>query len=400
MFTNGRRRRNAVCPGCGSGRLKRPNGMRRNSDDELRELERAFRRTGAADDAVRLARALIRHGRDRVDTTAFMRSCGVAPVEAHEMVAEATGVPLVEWKLINYGVTGDEESGWDINDLHYTGDKISLPADATYSEVREALVDEGAIRRDLEVDSEASSETNVVFRQPSDQRPAGALERTIRRNPGDEPPVHVRPDGTTTCCNAYSTISADDQVEYCKKCYRAVEGYLDEAVFALPTRVDVAAGHLRCETCSRATGTETRHPMGFKCRRRGGAQENPPLADRDDHRYRYVANCVHAAAEDISAMVESAREITRPYFVRKLAPGEWVEIQKTLGYGPSFPITGDRTISYYRSMFRGQPAVFLEWSAIEYVFTLDGKLGPSAGRDRDALDMRPRSGERGRRRSL
>lgn len=281
------------------------NRRRRNSDEELRELERAFRSTGAADAAVRLARALLRSGLDRVDTTAFMRRCGVAPVEAHEMVAEAAGVPLVEWKLINYGVTGDEEGGWEINDIHYTGETIQLPADATYSEVHSALADEKIIRSDLEVDAESSSETNVVFRRPSDQRPAGALERASRGN--------------------------------------------------------------------------------------------PPLADRDDHRYRYVANCVHAAAEDISAMVESAREITRPYFVRKLAPGEWAEIQRTLGYGRSFPITGDRTISYYRSMFRGQPAVFLEWSAIEYVFTLDGKLGPSAGRDRDALDMRPRSGERGRR---
>lgn len=243
-------------------------GLRRNSDDELRELERACRRTGAADDAVRLARALLRHGRDRVDTTAFMRRCGVSPVEAHEMVAEATGVPLVEWKLINYGVNGDEENGWEINDLHYTGETIQLPADATHSEVRDALVDERIIRAGLEVDSEASSETNVVFRRPSDQRPVGALERAARGNPGDEQPVHVRPDGTTTCCNAYSTISADDQVEYCKKCYRAVEGYLDEAVFALPTRVDVAAGHPRCEACSRATGTETRHPMDLKCRRR------------------------------------------------------------------------------------------------------------------------------------
>lgn len=35
----------------------------------------------------------------------------------------------------------------------------------------------------------------------------------------------VRDDGTTTCCDAYSTIFIDDGVEYCKGCGNDVDGY-------------------------------------------------------------------------------------------------------------------------------------------------------------------------------
>lgn len=52
----------------------------------------------------------------------------------------------------------------------------------------------------------------------------------------------MKPDGRTTCCGAFSTISADDGVEYCKKCYRPVEGYIDEAVEAPRYAVDTKTG--------------------------------------------------------------------------------------------------------------------------------------------------------------
>lgn len=32
----------------------------------------------------------------------------------------------------------------------------------------------------------------------------------------------VRADGTTTCCDAFTTIYVDDGVEYCKACYEPV----------------------------------------------------------------------------------------------------------------------------------------------------------------------------------
>lgn len=36
-------------------------------------------------------------------------------------------------------------------------------------------------------------------------------------------------DGTTTCCDAYSTIFIDDGIEYCKGCGNDIEGHLHPA---------------------------------------------------------------------------------------------------------------------------------------------------------------------------
>lgn len=33
-------------------------------------------------------------------------------------------------------------------------------------------------------------------------------------------------DGTTTCCNAYSTVFTDTGIEYCKGCGNDIEGYI------------------------------------------------------------------------------------------------------------------------------------------------------------------------------
>ncbi len=41
--------------------------------------------------------------------------------------------------------------------------------------------------------------------------------------------VIVRADGTTTCCDAYTSIFLDDGVEYCKACYRDVVGHENPA---------------------------------------------------------------------------------------------------------------------------------------------------------------------------
>jgi hypothetical protein len=46
--------------------------------------------------------------------------------------------------------------------------------------------------------------------------------------------VVVKADGTTTCCNAYSTYDGDG-VEYCKGCYEEVTGYLGALEDHMPT---------------------------------------------------------------------------------------------------------------------------------------------------------------------
>ena len=40
--------------------------------------------------------------------------------------------------------------------------------------------------------------------------------------------TRLLPDGTTTCCGAYTSISVDDGVEYCKACFEGVVEYLTE----------------------------------------------------------------------------------------------------------------------------------------------------------------------------
>lgn len=55
-------------------------------------------------------------------------------------------------------------------------------------------------------------------------------------NTGD---VIVKPDGTTTCCGAFTSIFMDDESEYCKCCYRTVTGYEGSAVFDMPVTLQL-----------------------------------------------------------------------------------------------------------------------------------------------------------------
>lgn len=117
------------------------------------------------------------------------------------------------------------------------------------------------------------------------------------------------------------------------------------------------------------------------------AKSNPA---EDDGRYRFVHSCPGAeSGKDIQLLCESERQITRQTFARKLAPGQWEWIQRELGYDRYLPISSaDWQIGYYKGVYRGVKAVFLDWSAMEYIFTLDGKLGPSVSRNADERSRR------------
>ncbi len=100
---------------------------------------------------------------------------------------------------------------------------------------------------------------------------------------------------------------------------------------------------------------------------------------QDDGRYIFVHACPGSTAEDIHALRDTERQITRKTFARKLGPDQWGWIQRHLGYDKNLPISqADWQIPYFKGRYRGVPAVFLVWSAFEYIFTLDGELGPSA----------------------
>jgi hypothetical protein len=97
-------------------------------------------------------------------------------------------------------------------------------------------------------------------------------------------------------------------------------------------------------------------------------------------RYRFVTTCISSTYEDISAMKETATEVSRATFARALGPESWAWVQKSLGYDRDFRISGDWHVGYDKGTYRGVPAYWLTHSAIEWIFTLDGEQGKSRAR--------------------
>jgi hypothetical protein len=86
----------------------------------------------------------------------------------------------------------------------------------------------------------------------------------------------------------------------------------------------------------------------------------------------FTTNCVHSDGDDIRDMKDAAVETTRRTFMSYLAPDQWRQIQLDLGYDPTgheLSLAKDWHVSYHRSLYRGEPCVYLVWSGIEYVFT-------------------------------
>lgn len=90
-------------------------------------------------------------------------------------------------------------------------------------------------------------------------------------------------------------------------------------------------------------------------------------------RYRFVTDCINADGRDIQEMVDSGELVTRATFVRHTDDTERREMEVAMGYDV-FPITKDWHVAYFKGFYRGVPAYWMTWSAIEYVFTLDGKV--------------------------
>ena len=99
-------------------------------------------------------------------------------------------------------------------------------------------------------------------------------------------------------------------------------------------------------------------------------------------RYRYVCDCTDSTYEDIRAMVdEGAQSITRRTFVQHTDDDDRRELYRRLGYDRYFSIVTDWHVGYYKGMFRGVPAYWMQHSAVERIFTLDGMVGPSLAKD-------------------
>lgn len=84
--------------------------------------------------------------------------------------------------------------------------------------------------------------------------------------------------------------------------------------------------------------------------------------------FEFRIDCVSARCDDITTMVDSARDITFATFARRC---NWRPIAQLLGYGRDVRLylRNDYAVSFHRSTYRGARCYYLRWSAIEYVFT-------------------------------
>jgi hypothetical protein len=98
-------------------------------------------------------------------------------------------------------------------------------------------------------------------------------------------------------------------------------------------------------------------------------------------RFHFVHSCVNSTYEDIQALMASETAVSLATFRTAVGPEQWREIRSNLGYDRYFPISKDWHVGYFKGTYRRVPAYFLRHSRIEYIFTLDGKLGPHSETD-------------------
>jgi len=102
--------------------------------------------------------------------------------------------------------------------------------------------------------------------------------------------------------------------------------------------------------------------------------------------YFYVTNCVGSTAEDIQAMVDNAEEVSFEDFISHVNEEEFRDIEHNMGYPANEflqEMKDDYAVSFWHSSFRGVDAYYFDHSRIEYVFTLNGEVGPSLAPNRE-----------------
>lgn len=110
---------------------------------------------------------------------------------------------------------------------------------------------------------------------------------------------------------------------------------------------------------------------------------------------RFVTTCVNC--DDVPAleeMVDRAKEISYRTFTRYVSPAELAQIFPEYAWHGKGPrMSKDWSVQYYRSIYQGQPAVFVDHSAIEYVWVCGESSGPPRSRFEEELnEIRRRAG--------
>ena len=81
----------------------------------------------------------------------------------------------------------------------------------------------------------------------------------------------------------------------------------------------------------------------------------------------YLTNCVDSDAESINNMVERARQITYKTLLKHVRKAE---IDKTFPIyeGSGLHIKDDWCVNFFSSIFQGKKCVYIQHSAVEYIF--------------------------------
>lgn len=90
------------------------------------------------------------------------------------------------------------------------------------------------------------------------------------------------------------------------------------------------------------------------------------------HNFRFYATCISSGdGKAIQEMVDGGRSITRRTFLKWVDLDEMAEIETDLGYGPWLKMAKDWYVSYNKGRYKGVPAVWFTWSAIEHIFVAE-----------------------------
>lgn len=87
--------------------------------------------------------------------------------------------------------------------------------------------------------------------------------------------------------------------------------------------------------------------------------------------YHFRLNCVRARGRDVqelSRMIDRAREITWETLIRHVPVDEIHELFPHY-HGSGLHIKDDWAVGFYKSKWYGRTCYYIDWSAIEFVFT-------------------------------
>lgn len=105
---------------------------------------------------------------------------------------------------------------------------------------------------------------------------------------------------------------------------------------------------------------------------------------RSPRNYRYHTNCTEAPVQPLIAMIGKARRINYRTLLHYVLVQELAAVFPSYewGAGDGLRLKDDYAVSFYRSVYRGRPCVYVCHSAIKYIFVkegIDGPLGAPTG---------------------